>query len=144
MPEYRKGRFQKGQSGNPAGRRAGSRSGKALLVDALLDDQAEALAAKAIARAMEGDAALLRHCLDRISPPRRDRPVSFELPAMQSAADAAQAGARIAAGLAAGELTPGEATHLAGFIETYVKALEATEFEARLRKLEAAAEEGDL
>ena len=60
--------------------------------------------------------------------------------AMKSAADAVKASARIAAG----ELTPGEAVHLAGFIETYVKALETTELEARLRKLEAAAEEGDL
>ena len=144
MPEYRKGRFVRGQSGNPAGRPHGARGRKASLVEALLDAKAEALAAKAIALAMEGDTALLRHCLDRISPPRRDRPVSFELPAMKSAADAAKAGARIAAGLAAGELTPGEATHLASFIETYVKALEATEFEARLRKLEAAAQEGDL
>ena len=133
-------RFQKGQSGNPNGRPVGIRRGKALLVDALLEDKAEALAERAINLAIAGDAALLRHCLDRVAPPRRDRAVSVELPAMKSAADAVKASARIAAG----ELTPGEAVHLAGFIETYVKALETTELEARLRKLEAAAEEGDL
>ena len=42
MPEYRKGRFVKGRSGNPAGRPHGARGRKASLVEALLDAKAEA------------------------------------------------------------------------------------------------------
>ena len=40
-------------------------------------------------------------------------------------------------GVASGEITPGEAAELSKLIEAYVKALEASEFEQRLRVLEA-------
>ena len=40
--------------------------------------------------------------------------------------------------VASGELTPSEAAELGKLIEAHVKAVEATEIEARLRKLEAA------
>ena len=69
-------------------------------------------------------------------PPRRERPVRFPLPALQSAADAAGAMAKITAGVAAGDLTPGEAGELAKLVEAYVKALEAGEFDRRLRAIE--------
>jgi hypothetical protein len=38
--------------------------------------------------------------------------------------------------VAAGDLTPAEASELGKLIETYIKALEATEFDERLGKLE--------
>jgi hypothetical protein len=69
-------------------------------------------------------------------PPRREKPVRFQLPALQSAADAAGAMAAITAGVAAGEVTPGEAAELSRLIEAYVKALEASEFDLRLRAIE--------
>jgi hypothetical protein len=50
---------------------------------------------KAIDRALEGDSVALRLCLERIVPPRRDRPISFRLPPIQAAADAAKAMAAI-------------------------------------------------
>jgi hypothetical protein len=70
-------------------------------------------------------------------PPRRERSVRFRLPALQSAADAAGAMAAITAGVAVGDLTPGEASELAKLVESYVKALEAGEFDLRLRAVEA-------
>ena len=45
-----------------------------------MDGQANALTQKAIDLALTGDMAALRLCLDRILPPRKDRPVSFTLP----------------------------------------------------------------
>ncbi len=69
-------------------------------------------------------------------PPRRERSVRFQLPALRSAADAAGAMAAITAGVAAGAMTPSEATELAKLIEAYVKALEADEFDQRLRAIE--------
>jgi hypothetical protein len=65
--------------------------------------------------------------------PRRDRSVRFQLPALQSAADAASALAALTAAVAAGEVTPGEAAELSKPIEAYVRALEVTEFDRRLR-----------
>jgi hypothetical protein len=69
-------------------------------------------------------------------PARRERSVRFQLPALQSAADAAVAMAAITAGVAAGDVTPSEAGELAKLVEAYVKALEAGEFDQRLRAVE--------
>jgi hypothetical protein len=69
-------------------------------------------------------------------PPRRERSVRFQLPALRSAGDAAGAMAAITAGIAAGDITPSEASELAKIIEAYVKALEAGEFDQRLRTVE--------
>ncbi len=48
------------------------------------------------------DMAALRLCLEHIAPPRRDAPVIFALPAMQSAVDAAKGAAAVLAAVAAG------------------------------------------
>jgi hypothetical protein len=69
-------------------------------------------------------------------PPRKDRPVLFGLPLITSAADAVQASGALVAAVAEGELTPSEAGELGKLVEAYVKALEATEFDERLGKLE--------
>ena len=61
-------------------------------VEALLDGEAETLTRKAIELAKAGDLAALRVCLDRIAPPRKDRPVLFEFPPVSSAADARSSG----------------------------------------------------
>jgi hypothetical protein len=103
---------------------------------ALLDGEAETITRKAIQLAKEGDLTALRLCLDRIAPPRKDRPVLFELPPITSAADAVQASAALVAAVAEGELTPSEAAELGKLVEAYVKALEATDFAERLDKLE--------
>ena len=70
-------RFKPGQSGNPDGRPKGARNATTLALEALLDGQANALTQKAIDLALTGDMAALRLCLDRILPPRKDRPVMF-------------------------------------------------------------------
>jgi hypothetical protein len=97
----------------------------------------QTLVRKAIERAKSGDMVALRLCLDRIVPPRRDRPVYFTIPVLNSAADATKAMAAITSAVASGELTPIEAAQLSCVIETYVKAIEATEIERRLQALEA-------
>ncbi len=43
------------------------------------------LTQKAIQMALDGDPMALRLCLDRLCPPRRDRPVSFPLPPITGA-----------------------------------------------------------
>jgi hypothetical protein len=45
--------------------------------------------------------------------------------------------AAITAAVASGEITPGEAAELSKLVEAYVKALEASEFDQRLRAIEA-------
>ena len=54
-----------------------------MAVEALLDGESEAIARKAVEKALEGDMAALRLCLERVLPPRRDRPVVFDLPKIE-------------------------------------------------------------
>ena len=81
--------------------------------------------------------ALLLALLRSHRPPRREKPLRFQLPVLQSAADAAGAMAAITAGVAAGEVTPGEAAELSKLVQAYVAAIEASEFDRRLRAIEA-------
>jgi hypothetical protein len=135
--EKQRGRpFPKGQSGNPNGRPVGARNRTTLAVEALLEGEAEKLTRKAVTLALKGNVACLRLCLDRLVPPRRDRPVNFTLPAMNSANDAGNAMAAITTAVASGELTPNEAAELSRVVDGYVKALEATEIERRIQVLE--------
>lgn len=130
--------FRKGVSGNPAGKPKGSRHRATMFAEQLLDGEAEAIVRRVIEKAKNGDPIALRLCLDRILPPRRNRPVHVELPELASASDASKAMAAITATVARGELTPTEAAELSSVIAAYVKAIEATEVERRLQALEAA------
>ena len=56
--------FLKGQSGNPRGRRYGSRNKKTLAAAVLLEGEAGALTRKAVELALEGDPTALRLCID--------------------------------------------------------------------------------
>ena len=129
--------FQKGESGNPAGRPRGSRNRATLLMESLLADDAEAIGRKAIEMAKQGDMAAIRLCMDRLSPPRKGEPVAFELPPLDKPADSVAAAATIVAAVAAGELTPSEAAELAKVIDVYVRAIETKAFDERLTKIEA-------
>jgi hypothetical protein len=128
--------FKPGQSGNPNGRPKGSRNVATLALESLLDGQAQALTQKAIDLALTGDLTALRICLDRILPPRKDRPLTFNFPTITNAAEAAAAMSAILAAVAAGELTPAEAGEISKLIETYVKAFETAELAKRLERLE--------
>ena len=80
------GRFQPGNPGRPKG----ARHKATLAAEALLDGEAEGLTRKAVEAALGGDMAALRLCLDRIVPPRRERPINFRIPPLKSAEDAAR------------------------------------------------------
>jgi hypothetical protein len=60
------------------------------------------------------------------------------MPAIRGPADLAGAMGALAGAAAQGAITPGEAAHLCQIIETLARAIETTEFDRRLRQLEAA------
>jgi uncharacterized protein DUF5681 len=128
--------FQKGQSGNPAGRPPGARNRATMIVEQLFDDEAADLTRTAITQALQGDAAALRICMDRIAPLRRERTIELDLPPLATASDAANALAMVAAAVARGELTPGEAAGLLKVIDGYTHALEVVTLEQRVANLE--------
>jgi hypothetical protein len=132
-------RFAPGQSGNPAGRPAGSRNKATLAIDALLDGEAAALTRKAITLAKKGDMQALKLCMDRIVPPRRDRPLAFALPPIASPGDAATAMGALLKATADGELTPLEAGEVAKLVDTYIRTVEANDLTKRIEQLERTA-----
>ena len=130
--------FKAGRSGNPEGRPRGSRNKATMAVEALLDGEAKAIARKAVEKALEGDIAALRLCLERLLPPRRDRPVVFDIPKIEGVSDALNASSAVLTACAAGTLSPGEAVEIMGLISSHVRVLEMTEIEASLTALEKA------
>jgi hypothetical protein len=128
--------FKKGQSGNPSGKRKGTRSAITLAAEAMLDGEGKALTRKAIDMALAGDTTALRLCLERLLPPRKDRPVRLTLPPIKTAADAAGAMAAIVDAVGRGEITAAEGREVGSIVEIFVRALEAGDFERRLAALE--------
>ena len=128
------GQFSTGNSGRPRG----SRNKTTLAIESLLQGQAEALTQTAIKKALEGDSIGLRLCMDRIAPPPKDASITFSMPNMHNALDAAAAAGSVLRAVNEGELTPIEATRVMGLIDSFRRTLELTEIEERLRVLEAA------
>jgi Family of unknown function (DUF5681) len=133
-----RGRFVRGQSGNPAGRPRGCLDHVNRAAQVLLAGEGAALTRRAIELALDGDPATMRLCLERVLGPCRERAVEFVMPPIKSAADLATAMSAVAAATAQGTITPREAMQLGHVVEAYVRAVEATEFEQRLKALELA------
>ncbi len=128
--------FQKGESGNPAGRPRGSRNRTTILMQDLLAGRAEAIGQKLVELAENGDIAAIRICMDRLAPAGKDDPVDVGLPPIEKPADSVAAAQAIVAAVAAGDLTATEAAGLAKVVDVYVRAVETKGFDERLTKLE--------
>ena len=137
-PQYRpRGRpFAKGQSGNPAGRRRGCRNKATRAAEAYLDGEAETLARKAVELALAGNPLAMRLCLERTIAPRRERPEPVALPPLHNTADLAPAMGAVAAAVARGLITTGQAAELSAVFATVLRAVEASEFDRQLRAIE--------
>jgi hypothetical protein len=122
--------------GNP-GRPHGARHKTTLAIEALLDGEHEKLTRKAIDLALAGDTVALRLCLDRLAPARKDAPVSFDLPVIQSPEDTVAASSAVLAAVAAGGLTPDEAGRVMALLTAHRAIIETTELAARITALEA-------
>jgi hypothetical protein len=107
-----------------------------MAAQALLDGEAEALTRKAVELALEGNMAALRLCLERICPPRKERPLAVELPVIEGVAELPRLTSAIMAAVGRGELEPGQAAALASLVANHGKVLELTELEKRISALE--------
>jgi hypothetical protein len=102
----------------------------------LLDGEATALTRKAVELALAGDPAALRLCLDRTVAPRRERSVELALPPIHSAVDILGAIKVITGAVGRGAITPSEGFAMSQMIESFLRAIDASDFETRLRQLE--------
>ncbi|GEP04837.1 DUF5681 domain-containing protein [Methylobacterium oxalidis] len=131
------GTFQKGQSGNPAGRPVGSRHRYTVLAEKLMSDDIEAITTSVLNAAKSGDMTAARLVLDRIAPIRRDRPVTFQLPPIETTADLPKATNALLQAVASGDLTPAEASDIGKAVDAHVRAIEAADLHQRLLRIEA-------
>ena len=130
------GTFAEGNS--LGGRKHGARNKTTLAVEALLEGEHEALTRAAIKNALEGDTTALRLCLDRIAPVRKDSPVTFDLPKIETAKDALKASAALLAAVAAGEVTPDEAGRVMALLTSHRALVETSDLANRIEALEEA------
>ena len=129
-------RFKPGQSGNPQGRPAGSRSKVLVALDALGEGEAENIVKAQIEKAKGGDSVAARTILDRVWPPRKGARLQFDLPEVKRADQLPGAIAAINRQAADGEISPDEAALIVGLLDAQRKAIETNELAERLAALE--------
>ena len=78
----------------------------------------------------------MRLCLQPLAPPRRDRPVSFDMAPIATAEDVARAGRTLMTRVAEGEMTPGEAGDVMRLFEGLAKTIEVSDLEQQIKALE--------
>ena len=137
------GRWQKGQSGNPAGRPRNSRSRLAAILDAAAEADAAGVYAAIRDAALKGDSAAQGLLMARWWPITKRSFVSLDdLPPIATARDVGAACALLVRRVALGELALEEAAALSELLERLQKSLLAVDFEARIAALEAAHQAG--
>src|SRR5215469_12172153 len=131
----KKGRFRPGSSGNPAGKKTGTRNRATLLREALRDGEDTSVARIVIDKALAGDAVTARFLLERLEPKPRGRPIHLEIPEGESPAGEVVATFNAALrAMAAGEITPDEAVSIARFLEGRMRVLKAWQLEQKLTR----------
>lgn len=129
-------RFKPGQSGNPNGRKEGSRSRVCTALDALAEGEAEEIVRSMIDKAKEGDSQSGRTILERIWPPRKGARLRFILPKVSAAHELPAAIAEINRQVADGALSPDEGALIVGLLDAQRKAIETSELAERVAALE--------
>jgi hypothetical protein len=126
------GRFVPGTSGNPAGKRPGTRNRKTVLAEALRDGEGEGMARVVIDKALAGDAVTARFCVGLLTPKPRGRAIVLDLPEDWRAGDVVAVFDATLAAMAAGEITPDEALIITRVLDFRRRALQALMLERRL------------
>ena len=127
--------FEPGNPGGP-GRPVGSRNKATLALDQIADDAGKAILEKMVEAAKDGDLRAADLVLSRIWPARKGRPISLELPKIDTAADLVAGLGRVADAVAAGDITPDEGQAVSAVLETKRRAIETLELETRITALE--------
>lgn len=132
----KQGRWPRGVSGNPTGRRKGARHKALLTLDAIGTESAADVMRAVVEAARAGDMRAADILLRRLWPERKGRPVTLNLPTMTTAADLPAALGALALAVASGELTPEEGQAVAAVLEAQRRAIETIELERRLKAIE--------
>ena len=150
-------KYQRGKSGNPAGKPRGTANRLTVAVRDRIAAGADPIAFLQLVMdggpipEPRGDGAAPGEILptieqriraavtlvNKLAPDAKDQPLRFKLGPINSLADALAATARVAEAMGEGELTPMEANAVMSVLAQYAKTFEATELERRIADLEA-------
>ena len=125
--------FVKGQSGNPAGRPRGVRDKRRQYLE-LLEDDLQAISAKAIQLAKSGNTQMIKLILERVLPAKpEDTPLvkGFDL-----VGDSYTQASQIMRALSDGILTPTQAHRMMKCTATYLATVDARNITERIEVLE--------
>jgi hypothetical protein len=125
------GRFAAGQSGNPAGKKPGTKNRKTVMLAALRDGEGEAAARVVIEKAVAGDAVAARFVVSLVSPRPRGRTIHLEMPEGDDCNVVTAFNVTLRA-LCNGEITPEEALQVSRFLDGRRKVLQAWQLEEKL------------
>jgi hypothetical protein len=125
------GRFVARQSGNPAGKKPGTRNRKTVMLEALRDGEGEAAARVVIEKAVAGDAVAARFVVSLISPRPRGRTIHLDMPEDDDCNVVTAFNVTLRA-LCNGEITPDEALQVSRFLDGRRKVLQAWQLEEKL------------
>jgi len=128
--------FKPGQSGNKAGRPQGSRNKVSIILDGMLQKEAEAILNKAVKLALNGNSIMIRALIDKLIPNRKENPVKIRLPTIATAADLPKITATILKAAGAGKITISEAANFSKIVDSHRSALEIFEIQTRLSNIE--------
>jgi len=133
----RSGRFPKGTSGNPQGRPRGSRNKATLLMENLLQGEAEALTRKLIEMAKAGDPLAMRLCMDRLLPAQKDRPIELPLGPVETLPQIRSGISTVVQAISNGSITPTAGETVAQVLHLQSEVITSAELAPRLEQLEA-------
>jgi hypothetical protein len=125
------GRFVAGQSGNPVGKKPGTRNRKTVMLEALRDGEGEAAARVVIEKALAGDVVAARFVVSLISPRPRGRTIHLDMPEDDDCNVVTAFNVTLRA-LCNGEITPDEALQVSRFLDGRRKVLQAWQLEEKL------------
>lgn len=129
-------KFEKGKSGNPAGRPKGSRNRATLLALAAMEGELEGVVKSVIDAAKKGDMTAARLVVDKLIPATKDRPLEMTLPEVKDLAGCKDAQASILAAVATGEITLSQGEQLSNLIDSQRRSMETEDVLSRLKAIE--------
>jgi len=128
--------FKKGQSGNPAGRKPGQRNKATLLALALMEGELDAIVRSVIEAAKGGDLTASRLIVDKLIPAAKSRPVTINLPMLDTIESCRAAQAAIIASVASGDMLPDDGEAMSVLVENQRRGLESEHILERIAALE--------
>ena len=131
------GRFRKGQSGNPAGRRRGVRNKVSRKVIERISERGDELLDVILSKALEGDLTAAKLCLERLCPAQKELPLpAIKLPEIAGPEDLPKATEALMRAAASGSMTPSALAAMTGVVKAHVDAVQTADLAERIRRLE--------